>query len=1247
MAESAFKVSDRIKLTNNANKDQEGTILYIGQLEGKEGIWIGVELDLPKGSHNGQFNGKQYFQGKDQHCMFVKEKHIQLIQQIKQVIPPKEKQQSEQPPPQTEKPVEKKVLTKPLGTGVGIKQTAPTVGGGAGTTGLTATAQKLIKNIQEKSTTNSSKISSSSSIQQQTASQSSQGIKQLEEQLSFKDSEINMLKEKIENNEEQLQQFTIRTSDLQNQNDGFLKRISELQDQNKALQEQNKTIQDELKNEQQKHQETNTQLLQSKENYSKLEEELDLLHEALKAAEESEQLVEGLTIEKETLEHKLDELKEQLHQKDTEIKQLKEEKQLADIQLEDAMKGIVVEGQDVSGDSVNTELIKANARLKQAVQLLNDQFELEKIDLLENIIELESKIESLPQLESKIIDLEAKILYQNDQIKKKNEDIEELKERLDEQSEAVEMVENLTEQNQVLEDKITELKKEIKSFKEIKSVNDELFENYDLTIKDLGDQINNLEYQIYEQKRLVQEKEEQINEQEKTIEKLKQRAKIYKEQSENMKLEASENAAIQNNSEGKQSTNIQKLLESQQELYQEKREVYKQYLESSLQSINVHAESKFKSQVYLSCIPDSITDKINSEGIKLLITIQKLIKKAELLHQELYLYLQRHTDQIIKEENLNIFLWITQLLEQASLYVYYLRRFDISLTNTQDNEELNLLIKSPCNSSFIAGGIFIELVLKHLMEDNISPKVSLDPIFAANNKLKDEETAVKDGLQQLTQSIEIQKNIQLIRVQLISKIFLNKYVNGLNSDILFSTLEKRIYEFSKNLETGVILNNLKLGKLVECNAALQIVFDSIQDEKIGTFFTPVKTELKDQIDEKEETDEQKEEREKVQQFRKVISDVANLLSSLNADADQKLQQGQVTKQNEILENNSYWQQTVQQIKQQIDEIEETIESEKKLSEELKGAKQKIIQLELEIDNLNKIKQTLEQRVVKLQITSEKVTVLEAEKKRFQDKEKSFKEATDIIQKELDNMKKKYKESQEEVKNLKNNPQIIRSSLQKNSQGPLQLKSSMSKNFGDTPKSGQRQSLMYGQFDEDQFDLVKYYETENNILRAKDLKDRIKTLSNESDNLKIFKKLKEKNNNENQISFLQQQLNKATNVHNDGLKILASKQVIDLGSLKDKNVTQKDQNIKEYLNQEHKQIEALKYEAYKICSEVTKKLQKNSNSFKQKIEIAQCDLSQQNLKKLGAVLFNQESAQPSQTINLTVSLNDWQKIKEVF
>lgn len=42
-------------------ENERGKIKFIGGLEGKEGVWVGIKLDGEKGLNDGSFNGRSYF----------------------------------------------------------------------------------------------------------------------------------------------------------------------------------------------------------------------------------------------------------------------------------------------------------------------------------------------------------------------------------------------------------------------------------------------------------------------------------------------------------------------------------------------------------------------------------------------------------------------------------------------------------------------------------------------------------------------------------------------------------------------------------------------------------------------------------------------------------------------------------------------------------------------------------------------------------------------------------------------------------------------------------------------------------------------------------------------------------------------------------------------------------------------------------------------------------------------------------
>ncbi|CAK9822082.1 Tubulin-folding cofactor B [Anthophora retusa] len=72
------KIGDRCEVCVPNQPKRRATIMYVGKTEFKEGWWVGVKYDEPRGKNNGTVNGKKYFECLPKYGGFVKPIHVKV-----------------------------------------------------------------------------------------------------------------------------------------------------------------------------------------------------------------------------------------------------------------------------------------------------------------------------------------------------------------------------------------------------------------------------------------------------------------------------------------------------------------------------------------------------------------------------------------------------------------------------------------------------------------------------------------------------------------------------------------------------------------------------------------------------------------------------------------------------------------------------------------------------------------------------------------------------------------------------------------------------------------------------------------------------------------------------------------------------------------------------------------------------------------------------------------------------------------
>ncbi|KAI0321262.1 dynein associated protein-domain-containing protein [Amylostereum chailletii] len=215
---------------------------------------------------------------------------------------------------------------------------------------------------------------------------------------------------------------------------------------------------------------------------------------------DSQEQLEMATLDKEVAE-------ERAEAAESELEELREKVATLEVEL-----GVIKEGAEggTGEDGVESnvatslayiQLEKQNSRLKEALFRLRDVSQETEQDQRRRIQEMEKDIMNLDELQN---DLESTL------IKLANADtqIEDLKVQLDDALGAEEMLIQLTERNLMLGEKIEEMRISIEDLEALKELNDELEENHIETEKAMQDEINDKDVQLSIQQRKIESLEE-------------------------------------------------------------------------------------------------------------------------------------------------------------------------------------------------------------------------------------------------------------------------------------------------------------------------------------------------------------------------------------------------------------------------------------------------------------------------------------------------------------------------------------------------------------------------------------------------------------------------------------------------------------------------------------------------------------------------------------------------------------------
>ncbi|CAK71380.1 unnamed protein product (macronuclear) [Paramecium tetraurelia] len=960
---------DYVTILKDPIKNEKGYIRYLGELEGRPGTFYGIHLDNKVGSHNGTLQGKEYFTCPEGHGLFITGNHLKKTTMVTRDPNKKStKVTKDEPKPQ-------KLKTSASSAAV-VQKAQPQQQSQYGSN--QTTKQTTLKRNESKKETVVKRLVE----------------EQIEERLSTLEAEeVQEPQQLIKQQSEPEPQFLDHQQELESVRQQYqaLKIVAnDYKLENKSLKKKVEQLEQEL-----------TENLEDLDSYEKLIMEC-----------------EQLKSDKDIMTLKLQEFEAANQSLQQQVSQLQFEKELADLEIEEAL---VTCGANLQvGNQDSSEVVLKNAQLQKALAQLKQEYDEYKQQKITEIQQYQIRLEAIPSLNEKAMRC-AKL---ESQVKKLTEENQELCQRVDESQALQEMIEKMTETLMKKDDLIEELRNQIKTINEEKKLDQELISTLLDESNSLEKSLNDMQFKLDQANAQINNNANDLQEKDLQIQRLKVKVAQLNKQVDQQRLEEDN---TQN--EHPKKTFLDEINIKNQELISQQRDTYKKYMKVALNNIEIRNQIALKGIIIYKSLPQDYCTKLKFNLLEPVILVRKLSEKSLLVADEFLQQLENQSDKFIKEELQDLGFWMLnahkslyQLSDLCNIFTTYLQ-------NQTDRESLEKVARNGILlNQFKIADTLVDMIIQSVQNEKISTQLSLSELQFAIQRINDDlsNLEIQEGavIESLLNQIIFKYSYSIFNFKVIINQSTATTLQQITVDQLIDTLIQRCKELSKQLRYGRQCwggyFNRKNEKFLELiNYLQQLLQQDLNKLELDQYQQYISCQG-----------------ESVSQpYRDRCVSIVHLLNQINQQFEEQNINEEFLSNKPTLHSyaqTSLWAQWQKELKSQLSDISYTIESEKRLKDDLQKLQQEKTQIYSDCVALRKNKEALENRVVDLQIKADRVQVLENEKQRHLEKIKGFNEASELTRKEIDNLENKLKESEDIRKQLEEQISLYQQQQPKNS-----------------------------------------------------------------------------------------------------------------------------------------------------------------------------------------------------------------------